>query len=318
MRIDVHNHAFPEAAIELVSADDAFEVRVTGRTVVGINADQQLVDTMYDSAAKLKELEEHELEAAVISVAPRLFSYQVAIEPALILCRTVNAGLREMAAFAPDRLRWMGTVPLQSPSDAVAMLDEIVAEGAVGIEIGTSVAGDPLDSAPLEPFWVAVERLALPVFIHPASLPKHPGMGAYYLGNAIGNPLETTVAAERLVAGGVLDRHPGLRIVLAHAGGFFPWQAGRLRHAASVRPELAQSPPDPYAYCGRLLFDTITHDSMALSYLISRVGKEHVLMGTDLPYDMASPQPMRTLLEATDEDTARLVAETNPARLYGF
>ncbi|MGH7861778.1 MAG: amidohydrolase family protein, partial [Candidatus Dormibacteraceae bacterium] len=204
MRIDVHNHAFPAAVIDLVSRDDSFGVRVSDGKVVGINADHELFDTLHDPRAKIRELESHGLEAAVISVAPRLFSYQLEIEPATVLCQAVNSGLRAMADHDPSRLRWMGAVPLQSVTASTQMLEALARDGASGVEIGTTIAGRPLDAPEMEPFWATVERLRLPVFIHSAHVVKHPSFNEYYLSNAIGNPLETTIAAERLVASGVL------------------------------------------------------------------------------------------------------------------
>jgi aminocarboxymuconate-semialdehyde decarboxylase len=103
-----------------------------------------------------------------------------------------------------------------------------------------------------------------------------------------------------------------------HAGGYFPWQAGRLRHARTVRPELESSPADPWSYLGQVIVDPITHDADALRYLIAKVGAANVVMGTDLPFDMATPEPMSALLEACDEETAAVIAERNPAALYGL
>jgi aminocarboxymuconate-semialdehyde decarboxylase len=97
-----------------------------------------------------------------------------------------------------------------------------------------------------------------------------------------------------------------------------PWQAGRLRHAATVRAELADSPPDPHAYFGRIVVDTITHDAAALRYLVERVGADNVAMGTDLPFDMATPNPVAALEEAVDAEKARSVMEETPPRLFAL
>jgi len=322
MNIDVHNHAFPAAVIELLTREPtAYGTKVQGNFVVNVNgnyADHELYPALVDPAAKLQQLEDKGLDAAVICAEPRLFVYHVDAGAGEAMCNAINRGLDEMASYDRARLRWMGCVPLQDPGRSAAMVAELARSGASGLEIGSSIAGRRLDDPEFEPFWAAVEGQRLPVFIHNAYNPPSEGLRPYYLQNVIGNPLETTICAERLICGGVLDRHPNLRIVLAHAGGFFPWQAGRLRHARSVRPELAEAPIDPWAYCGRLLFDTITHDRAALAYLVARVGPENVLMGTDLPYDMATPAPMEALRAAVDSTTARAIAEVNPSALYGF
>ncbi|HZV49677.1 MAG TPA: amidohydrolase family protein [Candidatus Dormibacteraeota bacterium] len=319
MRIDVHNHAMPEPALDLLRREPVYGVTIQGdRISGGAHVPYTLVRSFYDPAAKLAELEAGGLEAAVVSVAPPLFYYEVDPEAGEAMCAAVNAGLRDFCAHSPDRLRWMAHVPLRRPRRAAEVLEEQRRAGCVGVEVASNVAGQRLDDPALEPFWAAAERLRLPVMIHPAYNPAHPALGDWYLQNVIGNQLETTVAIERLICAGLLDRHPQLVLVLVHAGGYFPYQAGRLRHARAVRPELAEAPADPWAYLGRLVFDTITHDRLALSYLVSRVGAENVVVGTDLPFDMASPRPWAELCAALDPETARRVAEENPARLYGF
>jgi aminocarboxymuconate-semialdehyde decarboxylase len=277
-----------------------------------------VVPSFVDPEAKLAELEAKGLEKAVISAAPPLFYHHADPEAGEAMAQAVNDGLREMAASRPERLRWLASVPLQAPERAVAVLEEALAAGCVGVEIGTAAGpGRRLDTPELDPFWAAAARLGLPVTLHPAYV-ENASLGAYYLENVIGFPLETTVAIERLICAGVLDRHPALRVVLVHAGGFFPWQAGRLRHARTVRPELASSPVDPWSYLPQLWFDPITHDREALRYLVARVGVENVVMGTDLPFDMATPEPMEELRAATDEETAAAIAEGNPSALYRF
>jgi aminocarboxymuconate-semialdehyde decarboxylase len=318
MRTDVHNHAIPQRAIDLLNNDPVYGVRVEdGLWMGGVHVDFPVVGSFVDPDAKIAELEANELHAAIMSVAPPLFYHHIDPEPGEAMATAVNEGLAEMAATHPDQLRWMASVPLQAPERAAAMLEVARAAGAVGVEVGSSVGPQtPLDDPGLEVFWAAAARLGMPVMIHPAYAHAHPRLKSFYLTNVIAFPLETTIAIERLICAGVLDRHPDLKVVLLHAGGYFPWQAGRLRHARTVRGELADSPEDPWAYFGQIMLDPITHDPDALRYLIAKVGAENVVMGTDLPFDMALPNPMAALRAATDEATAALIAEENPLRLY--
>ena len=105
-----------------------------------------------------------------------------------------------------------------------------------------------------------------------------------------------------------------------HGGGFLPYQAGRLCRARGVRPELADAPAPAQLWhaFGQLYFDTITHDPAALRYLVERVGADHVVLGTDLPYDMGLHRPLETLREALPEEVAARVAGDNPCRLFGI
>jgi aminocarboxymuconate-semialdehyde decarboxylase len=316
VRWDVHNHAVPREAVELLRSGDGYPIRVEGDHMEADRVRAPLTPLFLDPAAKLEQLEAAGLDAAVVSGSPALFAYEADADRGTSLCRAVNRGLAELCSHDPARLRWLAHVPLQAPAAAAELLGEAVEAGAVGAHLGTSVAGVPLADAGLDPVWAAAERHELALMLHPAYNNPHPGLEGYHLQNAIGNQLETTIAAERLIVTGVLDRHPRLRLLLVHAGGYLPWQAGRLRHAAAVRAELADSPRDPYAYFGRVFVDTITHDAAALRFLVERVGAEHVAMGTDLPFDMATPAPVTALEEAVDLATAELIMEEVPRRLF--
>jgi aminocarboxymuconate-semialdehyde decarboxylase len=319
VRTDVHNHAIPRAVLDLFQRAPEYGVQIDGsRWHGGHHVDFDVAPAFVDGEAKLAELEQNGVDRAVVSVAPPLFYYELDEEPAKRLCDAANRGLAELHAGYPDRFWWMAHVPMQAPDAAAAMLAELAGEaGCVGVEIGSSIAGRRLDAPEFEPFWAAVERLALPVMIHPdTTYSTIDGLDRFYFGNVVGLPLETTITIERLIAGGVIDRHPRLQIVLVHAGGFFPFHAGRLRHAATVRPELADSPPDPWRFLDQLWFDVITHDRDALRYLIARVGDDRVVLGTDLPFDMALRDPVARIDDAVPAGVRDRIAETNPARLY--
>jgi aminocarboxymuconate-semialdehyde decarboxylase len=318
MRWDVHNHAVPREAIDFLREADGFPITVEGDVLEADRVRAEMTPVFTDATAKLEQLEELSLEAAVVSVSPALFAYETDADRGVALAGAVNDGLAALAAHDRERLRWLAQVPLQAPDAAASVLADAAGAGAVGAQIGTSVAGTPLADASLDPLWAAADEHDMPLMLHPAYNNPHPGLEGYHLQNAIGNQLETTIAAERLIVTGVLDRHPGLRLLLVHAGGYMPWQAGRLRHAATVRPELADSPSSPGAYSGRIVVDTITHDRMALTYLVERVGADNVAMGTDLPFDMATPDPVAALEDAVDSETARRIMEDTPRRVLGL
>jgi aminocarboxymuconate-semialdehyde decarboxylase len=318
VRWDVHNHAVPREAVELLRGADGYPIRVEGDFMEADRVRAELTPVFLDPEAKLEQLARVGLDAAVVSGSPALFAYEAEADRGAALCRAVNSGLAELCGYSPERLRWIAHVPLQAPDAAASMLAVAAAAGAMGAQIGTSMAGTPLSEAGLDPVWAAAEEHDMALMLHPAYNNPHPGLEGYHLQNAIGNQLETTIAAERLIVTGVLDRHPGLRLLLVHAGGYMPWQAGRLRHAATVRAELADSPPDPHAYFGRIFVDTITHDAAALRFLVERVGADNVAMGTDLPFDMATPQPAAALEEAVDAEVARRIMEETPQRLFGL
>ncbi len=319
MRIDVHNHVISEAAMELLRTEPVYGVQLDGRKWSGgLHVDFEIADSFVEPDAKLAELDSKRIDAAIVSTAPPLLYHHVEAEAGEAMARAVNRGLAEFAAAAPDRFGWLASVPLQSPELAVSVLEDASKDGCLGVEIGTALPGRPLDEAELEPFWETAARRGLPVTIHPAYGEYSSALKPFYLTNVLGFLLDTTIAIERLIVAGVLDRHPDLQVVLMHGGGYFPYQVGRLRHATTVRPELADAPADPWSYSKRLFFDIITHDPAALAFLIDRAGADRVVLGTDLPFDMAPPDPIGLLEAAADGSDVETIAERNPAALYGF
>ncbi|MSO42520.1 MAG: amidohydrolase [Solirubrobacterales bacterium] len=321
MRIDVHNHAMPEEALDLLRGENPYEVRIAGRGWRGPDGFEfPITEAFVEVDAKREALRELGIDSAVLSPAPPLFLYGAEAAASEALCDATNEGLRRMAEEGGG-MHWVGNLPMSEPGHATAMLERLAAEaGCVGVEVGSAIGPVRLDEPQFEPFWSTAERLRMPVMIHPEIGPeRHGALDDYYLQNVIGFPLETTLAIERLFAAGVLQRHPELRILLVHGGGYFPYQAGRLRHARTVRPELAGAPQSPWDCLPQLWFDGLTHDDQALAYLCSRVGIENVVLGTDHPFDMAAPDPVASIESALESDDAlRQIAELNPTELFSL
>ncbi|MBO0802430.1 MAG: amidohydrolase family protein, partial [Nocardiopsaceae bacterium] len=276
--VDVHNHVMPAEVLDLLSRSPEYGVRFVDNQWVGVHHVPFTVEeSFHDPAAKLAELDRHEIAAAVVSPPPQLFYYEVSGDLAAALCDACNEGMARFCAAAPDRLRWLANLPLQDPPRAVRAYRAALDQGCAGAAIGTSIAGRRLDEPVFSEFWAFAEEAGRPVLMHPAFNTAHEGLDPYYLQNVIGNPLETTVAVERMICAGVFGRHPGLRLVVLHGGGYLPYQAGRLAHACRVRPEIPISAADVRRAFSQLYFDTITHDDAALAFLASRVGAEHVV-----------------------------------------
>jgi aminocarboxymuconate-semialdehyde decarboxylase len=142
------------------------------------------------------------------------------------------------------------------------------------------------------------------LMLHPYYVGSKPGLEDFYLTNSLGNPLDTCVAAVRLVHSGAFERFPRLKIVLVHGGGFLPYQLGRFDHAFAVRPEPKKAiERPPSAYLDRFWLDTITHSDRALEFLVGLVGTRRIVLGTDLPFDMGDAVPLdRVRRVAVDPD----------------
>jgi len=317
MSVDVHNHVMPTEALDLLRREPSYGVDLVGDEWVGVHhIPFTVVASFYDPAAKLAQLDEKGMDAAVISCPPPMYFYEVDTDDGVQLCEAANEGMEAFCRAQPDRLRWLANLPMQTPDSAVAAYRTAVEHGCVGAAVGASIAGRRLDEPEYEEFWSVVEELGRPVLVHPAFNEFYAALEPYYLQNVIGIPLETTVMVERMMCAGVLSRHPGVRLILLHGGGFVPYQVWRLAHASGVRPEISIDADEVRRAFGQLYFDTITHDVEALQYLAARVGIDHVMLGTDLPYDMATPTPMETLREAFDGAALQKVCCDNAAKVF--
>jgi aminocarboxymuconate-semialdehyde decarboxylase len=222
---------------------------------------------------------------------PLLF-YEAEPDEGLRRCRIQNDALAALVRARPERLAALGAVPLQEPDPAAGELERLMARGGLaGVEVAASVRGVYLGDDRFDPFWAAAERNGALVFVHPTTRGFDvPALGDYYLWNSVGNPFETTIAAAHMVMAGVLERHPGLRVLLAHGGGALLALRGRLRHAHSFQPQArARLGEPPEESIRRFHFDTVTHDPELLRALIAFAGPERVLLGTDHPFDMGDP-----------------------------
>jgi aminocarboxymuconate-semialdehyde decarboxylase len=262
------------------------------------------------------------IDIQAVSPAPRQTYYGADPELGRATARLVNDEIAEMAARHPDRIVGLGTVPLQAPELAIAELDRLHKSlGFRGIEIMTHVAGADLSEPRFRPVFARLEELGMVVFMHPDGFTEARRFKDHYFANVIGNPLDSTVALHHLIFGGVLDDHPGLKIVVAHGGGYLPAYSGRIDHAAAARPDCcAHLKGMPTSYLKRLHFDALVYTHHQLQHLVAQYGADHILVGTDYPADMGEVDPIGFIERAPGLDDAqrRAILGRNAARLLGL
>lgn len=305
--IDIHAHIVPEGLLRRFETGEragfsvdrgADGLRVT---LGGKAARAPLAPGMSDMALREQAMAGQGIAAQILSPWIALCDYGLGEADAAWLHRAVNQEIAAVVQAAPELYAGLGTVPLQTPARAVAMLHEAVTDlGLAGVEIATSVGKDRfLDDPAFDPVWQAAEVLGALILIHPPLEPPSGAFDAYYLNNLIQNPLQTTVAGARLILGGVLERFPNLRLCLAHGGGLLPYNLGRLGRGRLVRPEARlRMRGSVEASFRRLYFDTVTHSASALAFLVRESGPGHVLLGSDYPFDMADPEAVQTVRAA--------------------
>lgn len=303
MQIDIHSHVIPDRIVAAIAANPKrFRARIEGEGASRkIIHDQGYVYPLFEEfrqvEAKLDSMDRRQIDISVISPAPPMFYYWADADLALEVAGLVNDGVADMVGARPARLRGMATVPMQHPDAAVAELERVVRNfGFKAVEIGTSVEGAQLAEERFRPLLRRASELNVFVFAHPYYVGAKAGLENYYLTNLIGNPLDTTVMLANLMFSGRLDELPDLKIVLAHGGGFIPYQIGRLVHGHSVRCEAnGISKSSPKDLLKRIYFDSLVFEPQALRYLIDLVGADHVCIGTDAPFDMADDNPKATI-----------------------
>ena len=311
--IDFHSHVIPETIIAAMRADPEryatrIEEQAGKRYLVRGKLKLELLDEFSVAEAKLDAMDRKGIEISVISPGPQVFFYGLPEQHGIEAARLVNDGLAAMVARRPSRLRGMATLPMQQPEAAIAEMERVVREyGFKGIELATSAPGGELADPKYRALLRRAQELKLTVFTHPNTIGAAGRLECYYLTNLIGNPLETTIMVANLMFSGALDELQELKILLAHGGGFAPYQVGRFVHGHKVRPETrANSASSAKALLRRFYFDTLTHDPQALRYLIELVGAGRIVVGTDSPFDMGDENPRATLSQLSPEEVATL------------
>ncbi|HEY3980641.1 MAG TPA: amidohydrolase family protein [Streptosporangiaceae bacterium] len=295
--------------------------RADGRTLVTFRGTpvRSVTGEFTDVTAMLEQAAAQGVDHLLLSPWVMLIPVDAAPDEALRVCRVQNEGLA--AAARDDRVSALAALPLQDAGLAARELERVMqVPGIKGAEIPSSVGGTYPGDPAFAPFWAAAADTGALIFIHPTTRGLGiPALGQHYLWNSVGNPLETTIAAAHLIAAGVLDRHPGLRILLAHGGGALPALRGRLGRAHAVRAEArAGAAGGPGESLRRLWFDSLTHDAGVLADLVAWAGADRVVLGSDRPFDMGADDPVadiRALQLGAGEDR---ILGGNAAGLLGL
>jgi aminocarboxymuconate-semialdehyde decarboxylase len=341
MRIDVHCHIVPEDCLQMTYTapdgrvygtnarqrpDGEWEVELDGSLRPGKDGAvdrifEDSVVAMFDVDLRLHHMDQMGIDMQAMAVPPFMYFYAADPATALSNAQKLNNAISKVVERHPDRFLGLATVPLQDPAAATKELERAIDSlGMKGVEIGSNVDGRNLDEASLRPFFARAEELKVPIFIHPHYVLGLDRLRHYHLGNLIGNPTDTSVAAASLIFGGVMEDFPGLQVYLAHAGGSMPYICGRWEHGwrnNTTAHEALKKPPS--AYFGRFGFDTIAHSKESLTFLVKTMGADKVMLGTDYPFDMGDYYPVQhvqALAEVPESDREQII-ERNAPRWFG-
>jgi len=326
--IDCHTHvAVPRAAefikphLDVATIPLAhFSSAETKQVNAKQEADIRSRITGYDD--RFADMDKMGVDMQLILPPPPQLYHTVALEYAVPAAAMINDGIGEFVSKHKDRFIPTGTVPMQDGNEAAKELERCIKTlDFKGVEILTNVAGRELSDPAFAPFWKKAEELGALVIIHPNGFTEGQRLSRFYFNNIIGNPFDTTVALHYLIFDGVLERHPNLKILAVHGGGYLGAYSGRIDHAWGARSDChADLPKPPTEYLKKIYFDTVVFTPLQLEALVKTFGADHVIMGTDYPFDMMEFDPIGHLASVAsfDDSTRAAVAGGNLKRLLNL
>lgn len=327
--LDIHAHHVGQSVIDrinlegaqhgvrIVTSDDGAKRVELGGRVTGM----PLIPALVDDSARLYWMDEAGVDVQLLSGWMDLSGYHLPEQAGTWLCQIQNDALAAMVSRRPDRYVAAAMVPLQAPDAAAHELRHAVRDlGHRAVQIGARVEEEGLDAPAFDALWREAEQLNVSVIVHPADLAVPARIRRLFLHILVGNPSETTFAAAALLLGGVFDRFPKLRVLLVHGGGCVPYQFGRIARGRVAAPPFAraEAKSNLNRYADNLYYDTVLHDDLALRYLISRVGTNHVALGSDFPFPLRDEDPVGTVKrQQLSEAEQRVVCWETGAALLG-
>ncbi|MDG4666143.1 amidohydrolase family protein [Mycobacterium sp. 236(2023)] len=327
--VDAHTHLSvkPAAALAKPFFKPEFEPRSlfssdeTMRYNTEYRASELNTAQFEDAEQRLSDMDAQGVDVQVLSVPPTEYFYWLPPDDARRANRIQHERFAEVVAKWPDRFAAVANVPMEHPELAVEVLREAHRDfGFRGVEISADVLGKDLDDRRYDPVWEAVVELGMTVILHPQGFTHGQRFSDYYLVNVMCMPLASTVAVTKMILGGVWNRHPDLRLLVVHGGGYLPFYVARTDHAWRVRPELRHHlAVPPSEVLRRIYVDTNVFDTGMVEHLVATLGAGHVLMGTDYPFDMGTVDPVGFLADvALSEDDRALILGGNASRLFGI
>jgi aminocarboxymuconate-semialdehyde decarboxylase len=310
---DVHTHIIPSAVI--AAGNKGLYGMRTDPTTLHICAHGVPLRPLSEAAALVDRITGDGLDGAIVSVPPPLFRPDLAEEDRAAYAQLVNESLLSVCRSHHPKLRPFAYLPIENPELAAKIVSQLGAEWA-GAVAGTELGGLSYASDRYDPLWQALSDARLPLFIHPGSSPDQ-RLDAFYLGNLLGNPVETTIAAANLVFAGVMHRFPQLKIILAHGGGCVAALSGRWQQgAATKRPGIPSLTVTPRNAVRAFYVDSLVHSPAYLRAIVDIIGDDKVLLGSDWPFPMGAPSAEHDL-ESLDTALRVKIRKTNAEAVFG-
>jgi len=322
--IDVHTHAFTPKFMEVLKAKGGIynlQTRPDGQIEIFRHDTPVAIPQKghFDYAVRLKVMDEAGIDVSVVSLTcPNV--YWGGAETSAAVARESNDSMAAAQKRWPDRIRWFASLPFEYPGLAVEELKRACDGGAAGVMVLANIAGKSLTDPHFAPIWEEIDRRRLPVLVHPTDLPgiDQMDMKKYDLSWSVGFMADTTLAFARMIFDGFLDLYPNLKLIASHGGGTLPYLVGRFDKGDEVEiPSRRRLKARPSAYLKRIWYDCITYDPRSLHFLISIVGSDRVLFGTDWPHQVHDIRGSLAHTAALAPEACHAIREGNWRRMIG-
>ena len=307
LKIDIHTHIIPEKMPNwaekfgysgFVSLDH--HKPCCAKMMIDDKFFREIQDNCWDPKTRIKDCDQSGIHIQVLSTIPVLFNYWAKPMDAYDSSRFFNDHIASICREYPTRFWGLGTIPMQDTKLAIMELERCMGElGLLGVEIGSNVNDFNLDNPVFQEIFARAEALGAAIFVHPWNIMGKDQMSKYWLPWLVGMPAETSRAICSMIFGGIFEKFPKLRVAFAHGGGSFPFTLGRIQHGFEVRPDLCaiDNPIAPSTYLGKFYVDSLVHDPEILTFLINRMGSDHVMLGSDYPFPLGELSPGKAISE---------------------
>jgi aminocarboxymuconate-semialdehyde decarboxylase len=272
-----------------------------------------------DVEERLADMATMGVHRQVVAPAPGQQHYWAPRDLLIEISRIQNDHVAALTEKHAAQLVGLGTLPMTDVDAAMAEATRAVEEkGLRGFQIDSRVLERELSDSGFDPLYAHLAKLDVPLMIHPLGFSHGQRFGAFFMVNTIGQPLEEIIAVNHLIFGGVLDRHPGLRVFVSHGGGYFPFYMGRMDHAWQYRPELRRlTRRRPSDYVRSMWYDSCVYRPDQIKTLVDLAGADRVMLGSDYPFDMGDPDPLGTLHRAgVDAQALAAITEKTAKDLF--
>jgi aminocarboxymuconate-semialdehyde decarboxylase len=323
--IDVHTHMFTTKWLELLKKEGgiySLKTRPDGQPEI-FRGDTPVVIPQkghFDYKLRIKHMDAAGIDVSIVSLTcPNV--YWGKREISLRAAKESNDTMAGAQGKYPDRIRWFTSLPWEYPQAAISELTRSCDRGAVGVMVLANVSGRSLTDPMFAPIWAEIDRRALPVLVHPTDPPgvDMMDMTKFDLSWSVGFMFDTTLAITRMIFEGFFDQYPKLKIIASHGGGTLPYLVGRFEKGDEVEiPSRRKMKRKPTDYLRHIYYDSITYDLGALKYLISVVGADRVMFGTDWPHQVHDTKGAFANTAALSAKECDAVRSANARRVFGL